>query len=291
LIFINFLFAKEYLVGFAQDTLNNDWRLAQVKEVENEIKKYPYLKLIVKNANTEISKQIRDIEDFIDMGVDFIITSPINSKITPMVLKKALNKNIKVILIDRGIETQDYTAFVEPDNYKIGEESAKYIINLLNKKGTILMLEGVKGATPTTLRSDGFMNIANQYKDIKVIKRSADYLRNRAIMTIEDIYNQNIEFDAIFSQSDSMLIGAREVMKKKDIDMTKIIMVGVDYINAAKTAIESNTQTASFLYPTCGKEGVKLIVNIISGKNIKKYNLLDIVMIDKNNIEDMRPIF
>ena len=93
------MFAKEYKVGFAQDTLANDWRLAQVNEVKEEIKKYPYLKLTVKDGKTNVANQIADIEYFIKHKYDFIITSPIDRDITSLVLKKAMDKGIKVILI------------------------------------------------------------------------------------------------------------------------------------------------------------------------------------------------
>ena len=96
---ISFSIAKDYIIGFSQDTLANDWRAAQVQEVKNEVMKHDNLKLIVKDANSKVSKQIRDIEEFIKAKVDFIIASPKDAKITSLVLKKAMDNNIKVILI------------------------------------------------------------------------------------------------------------------------------------------------------------------------------------------------
>ncbi len=288
---LNILIAKEYVIGFSQDTLANDWRAAQVQEVKNEVMKHNNLKLIVKDANAKVSKQIRDIEEFIKVKVDFIIASPKNAKITSLVLKKAIDKNIKVILISRTITTDDYTTFIAPNNYMIGQDAAKVLIKHMNYKGTILMLQGVKGASSTQQRSDGFKNIINKYQDIKLITRRANYLRNDAIKVMENIYKKNIHFDAIYSHSDSMLIGAREVMKKLNKDIKSIPSVSIDYIKETRKAILNGEQLASFIYPTSGKEGVQVIVDIINGKTVQKNIVLDTILITKENANTVTPIF
>ncbi|MEA3354365.1 MAG: substrate-binding domain-containing protein [Campylobacterota bacterium] len=289
LIIIDSISAKDYQVGFAQDTMDNDWRLAQVKDVENEIAKYPYLHLTVKDANSQISNQILDIEYFIKNNYDFIITSPINSNLTSKVLKKAQSKGIKVILLDRGITTDNYNTFISPDNILIAKKAARFLVDKLNSKGTILMIEGIQGATPTILRTKGFMEIVNKYPDIKVIKRTANFLRADAAKVMEDIYKNNIKFDAIYSHSDSMLSGVRMVMNKKK--KSKILSVGIDYIKEAKTAILNNKQDISFTYDTCGKEGVEAIVSYIKGKKVRKNITISTTMVTKANAYKVEPIF
>ncbi len=290
LLCITSMYAKSYIIGFSQDTLNNDWRLAQTEELKNEVKKYPYLKLIVRDGNSKVSKQIRDIEEFIKQGVDFIITSPKDAKITSLVLKKAIDKGIKVILISRTITTDDYTVFIAPNNYKIGQDAAKLLVKKLNYKGNILMLQGIEGASSTIQREEGFLSIMNQYPKINVISKRANYLRNDAIKAVEAVYHDKIQFDAIFSHSDSMLIGAREVMKRFKQDL-HIPMVGIDYVKQSRQAIIDGEQLGSFLYPTSAKEGVQAVVDIINGKKVSKNITLDTVLVTKENVYKVEPIF
>lgn len=282
--------AKEYKIGFAQDTLTNDWRKAQVDEAIKEVDKHDFLSITVKDAKGSVAKQVLDIETFIKQEYDYIITSPIEPAITSMVLKKAIKKGIKVILIDRGVHGDSYTAFIAPDNYKIGQDAARYLLKKMNYKGIVLMLQGIEGATPTVLREQGFEDVAKEYKDVKIIKKRANYLRNDAIMALEEIYKEKIKFDAIFSHSDSMLIGAREVMKRYDRAQT-IPMVGIDYIKPAREAILNGVQSASFVYPTCAKEGIETIVKIINSQKIQKDRILDTLMVDKRNASRIDPLF
>lgn len=284
------LFAQNYKIGFAQDTFANDWRMAQVNEVKQEASKHQNLQLTVKNANTSLATQISDIEYFIDQDYDFIITSPIDAQIASFALKKAIDKNIKVILIDRGISSQDYTSFIRPDNKLIAKQAAKFMMKKMNGKGTILMLEGVKGATPTILRREGFEAITKNYPKIKIIKRTANFLRSDAINVMEDIYQNKIHFDAIYSHSDSMLSGVRSVMTNKKKDKS-LLMVGIDYIKETKEAIAKGEQTASFTYPTCGKEGVLTAINLINKKDIQKDVIINSTLVDKNNVDKIKAIF
>ncbi|MGM0519993.1 MAG: substrate-binding domain-containing protein [Campylobacterota bacterium] len=282
--------AQTYKVGFAQDTLANDWRQAQVDEAINEAKKYDYLELTIKDAKGSVARQILDIESFIKDDYDFIITSPINPNLTSKALEKAIQNDIKVILLSRNTKGDTYTTFIAPDNYKIAKQTAKYLLKKIDYKGTILMLQGIKGASTTHLREKGFEDVAKEYSDVKIIKRRANFLRNDAINVMEDIYNKNIDFDAIYSHSDSMLIGARIVMNKYNDTKSKPT-AGIDYIKDAQEAILEGNQSVSFTYPTCSKEGIEAIVKIIKKEKVPKNIVIDTKMIEKDNASMVKPIF
>lgn len=288
--FISMAFSQEYKIGFPQDDMANDWRKAQVLQVQEEVKKYPFLKLDVKDAQGKVSNQIADIEYFIHNNYDFIITSPINPKISAQVLKKAMDKNIKVILISRGIHTQDYTTFIQPNNYQIAQDAALYMAKKLNYKGTVLMLKGIETSTASIARTEGFIEAMKAYPQIQIIEKTANYLRADAIKVMEEIYANKIHFDAIYSQSDSMLSGARHVMKKEGKDLG-LLMVGIDYHQEVKEAIQKGEQTASFVCPTGAKESVLAIVDIINKKQVPKNIFIQTQLVTQQNAHEVEPIF
>lgn len=287
----SFINAKEYTIGFSQASLSNSWLKAQLSEMEKSVKNYKNLKLIVKNANGKVANQIKDIEEFTQMGVDFIIAMPLDTKITALALKKALQKGIKVILISRIVDGNDYTAFVGPNNYLIAKDAAKLLAKKISYKGKVLILKGIKSASSTKQRTAGFIEVIKNYPNITVIEKTASYQKSEAMKVMESIYRDKIEFDAIYSQSDSMLIGAREVMKKLEIDVTKIPSVSIDYIAQTQEAILDNEQFAAYVYPTSAKEGIELIVDIINKKNISKVNFIKSRLVIKENASKIEPIF
>jgi len=116
LLIVSFLFAKEKVIAFAQDTMGNHWRVAQVKQMQEALSGIDGVKFIYKDAGGNTALQISHIEEFITQKVDVIVTSPRDSTLTTLVAKKAKDAGIPLVLISRGIESEDYTSFIRPDN-------------------------------------------------------------------------------------------------------------------------------------------------------------------------------
>jgi len=177
LLFIG-AFAKTYKVGFAQDTLANDWRKAQADEAALAASKYDFIDFTLKDANGKVANQILHIDQFIDKGYDFIITSPSDAYMAGFVTQKAVDKGIKVILISRGVEGDGYTTFIAPDNTKIAKQAAEFMAQKMGGKGVVLMLQGVEGANTTTQRRQGFEEVLANYPEMSIIYKRGNFLRN-----------------------------------------------------------------------------------------------------------------
>jgi len=286
------VFAKNYLVGFAQDTLANDWRLSQVMAVKAELEKHKNIQFVYTDGKGSTSLQASHIEDLVNnKKIDVLITSPREEDILSKVISNVFKKGIPVILLDRGIQGNHYSTFIRPDNRPIATAAANYLVKQMNARGHILMLEGIPGATPTIQRTKGFLKVMAQYPNIKITRRTANYLRSDAIVETETLLENNITFDAIYAQSDSMASGARMALAMKNIDPKNIIIVGIDYIKEAKKAILSGQQSVSFTYPTGGKEGAIAAVKILAGETVDKEQIIESIKVTKENANLVEPIF
>ena len=277
-----------YTVAFAQDTMSNDWRAAQVRDVEKALSKYPFIKFTFTDAEGSSARQALDVERLANEGADVIITSPRDGNTMTPVISQVYKKGIPVVLLTRRITNNDYTTFIGADDYEIGRQAAKFLAEKLNNKGRVVMLKGVATATTSIKRTQGFVDQIQQNPEIKIVAEEyADYRRNKAIKAMEKIISEGIKFDAVYAQSDSMATGARMVMKKAGIDPNSKILVGIDYINEARVAILNGEQDATFTYPTAGKEGAEAAVNILKGKKLEKDQSIDFILMTKGIIEQM----
>lgn len=275
-----------YTVAFAQDTMSNDWRAAQVRDVEKVLSKYPFIKFIYTDAEGSSARQALDIERLVNEGADVIITSPRDSAIMTPVISRLHKKGIPVVLLTRRITSSDYTAFIGANDYEIGKQAAKYLAEKLNNKGRVIMLKGVATASTSIKRTQGFVDQIKKTPEILIVAEEyANYRRNEAIKAMERILTKEIEFDAVYAQSDSMATGARMVMKQAGIDPKSKIIVGIDYIEEARSAILKGEQTASFTYPTAGKEGAEAAVKILKDNKIKKEQSINFMLMTKEHIE------
>lgn len=282
---------RSYLVGFAQDTLSNDWRIAQVRELQQTLTQYPSIHFIYTDAQGQTAKQILDIEDLLMRGIDLLVTSPRDSKALTPVIAQAYRRGIPVVLLTRRIESEDYTLFIGADDLAIGRQAAQYLRQRLAGRGKILMLKGVPAASTTINRTRGFREEIAHQGDLQIIaEKAANYLRNDAIHAMEEVLEAGIPFDAIYAQSDSMAHGARMALKRAGIDPRNIPIIGIDYISEARRAIRAGEQEISFTYPTGGREGAENIIKILRGEPIPKDIILDSIMVTPDNVEQLEPL-
>ena len=281
-----------FLVGFAQDTLANDWRLQQVREVEKVLAAYPSIRFIVTDGKGQTATQIMDIEDLIAQGIDVLITSPRDGKAMTSVISRAYRQGIPVVLLGRHIENEDFTIFIAPDNRDIARRAARYLGEKHPAGGNILMLMGLCNATTTIQHSQAFIKELANFNQLEIVaRRTANYLRGDAIQAVEEVLASDLQFDIIYAQSDGMASGARMALKRAGIDLQKISIIGIDYISEAQTAIRAGEQDASLTYPTGGKEGAHYVLKILNGEKVPKKVVIESEMVTIENVEQVKPIF
>lgn len=279
------------VIAFAQDTMANDFRKAQVHEVRDEIAKHPQLSFIYSDGKGQTSLMIRQIEGFIKQKIDLLILGTNDERAVVPVITKAYKAGIPIILISRGILSNNYTTFIKYDNRKIGQIAGEFIAKKMNGKGKVLLLEGVPHTDVTKLRSKGFFDSINKYKKISVIKRTGNFLRKDTILEMEKLLKQDVHFDAIFSGSDSMLSGVRLALNRYKIDPASIIMVGVDFISEAQQAIRNGTQLATITYPLGGIKAVEVALKILKGQSVPKQISISSELVTKANVNKLTPVF
>ncbi|BDW79489.1 hypothetical protein BFINE_52840 [Bacteroides finegoldii DSM 17565] len=99
----------------------------------------------IRSAGDDNRKQAEDVRYFMDKGVDLLIISANEAAPMTPVVEEAYQKGIPVILIDRKILSDKYTAYIGADNYEIGRAVGNYIASSLQGKGNVVELTGLGG--------------------------------------------------------------------------------------------------------------------------------------------------
>ena len=279
------------VVAFAQDTMKNDFRQAQVFEVRDAVAKIAGVSFVYSDAQGQTSLLIHQIEQFIDQRVDVLILGTNDQRAVVPVVSRAYKAGIPVIVLDRGIEGQDFSTFINSDNMRIGAMGAKFVADRLDGKGLALLFEGLQTADVTRLRSKGFMDEMAKHPGIQVIKRTGNYLRKDALIEMEKLLADGVRVDAIFSESDSMLSGARMAMAAKKLDPRAVVTVGCDYTSEARDAIRNGTQTASILFPLGGTMAVEIAQKLLRKESVPRHITNPVKLVTRDNVEQVAPIF
>jgi ribose transport system substrate-binding protein len=266
---------KKFVIGMSQCNLGEPWRVAMNAQIAAAAAEYPQFEVIFADAAQDNSKQIADIENFIQMGVDLIITSPNEDKPLTNVVKRAFEAGIPVILLDRRIEGDTYTQFIGADNVLIGRECGKYVAEvLLPEGGKVCEIKGLEGTSAGVDRDTGFREgIAENTKIEIIAENNADWLREKAITVAEEMLQVNDEIDLFYCLNDPMaegaFIAAKNAGREKDI-----LFVGIDGLPTPDGGIKSvldGRLSLSMVYPTGGKEAIEsAYALLVEGKTLEK---------------------
>lgn len=258
------------------------------QEMQKELAFYPHVKLIYKNAAASNQQQIKDINDLREIGIDLLIVSPNEAKpITPIV-EEIFHSGIPVIVVDRKIDSDNYTAYVGADNYEIGSIAGAYAANLLPEGGRILEVTGLPGSTPAQGRHQGFVDAVSNYPELILMDSiNGQWDKEIARREISNQIEKAQQANLIFAYNDMMAKAVYEVLDSAKTEVMPILM-GIDGLFGPGLGIEmvnNRILDATFLYPTGGDKAIELAVNILEGKPFEKENILQTTVIDQSNVK------
>lgn len=277
------------VIGYSNCEMSTPYRVAMVDEFETAIEEAGLdWEVIVTDAQGDAAKQVNDMEDLMAKGVDAIVCSPMTSDTLAPVCKEVVDAGIPLILVDRLISTEDYTAYVGGDNTEMGRIAGEYIAEQIGGAGKVAMIEGDAGASATEERGSGFEEAIGQYPDIEIVASVAgDFDQQPAMDAMEDILTKNQELDAVFCQNDLMALGAKAACEAQN--RTDIKIVGCDGQKSTCELIMNGTQIiGSVVYPVGGYGSVEVLQQIFDNGGVyegEKIVRLDTPLVTPENAE------
>lgn len=283
---------KTYVIGVSQPC-DDAWRQRMNEEMRRELLFHPNISVEFSNSEYDNDQQCADVEEFVKKGVDLLIVSPNESEPLAPAVSKAYNAGIPVIVADRKVTGEDYTAAISGDNAQVGDLLGNYVVAAFPNGGKIVELLGLEDASPAIARHEYFAKVIEAAGNIEVLASvHADWQWSNAEHVMDSLLDAGVMVDMVVAQNDQMAQGARVAADKHfGKDGHNIRFVGVDALPGegnGLNAICEDRMEASFLYPSGGEDIIRLAVNILEGKPFERNTILPSALIDKHNAEPMR---
>lgn len=277
---------KRYKIGFAQAQGGDNWRESMLKEMQREVSFNNEIAFYFRDAQANSQKQKEQIQELINLKVDLLIVSPHEIQPLNAILEKAYDSKIPIVLIDRRINSEKYTAFIGASNYEVGQNAGKYTVAILKGRGKVLEITGLNTASPFIDRDKGFIDIISKNKGIELIAKINDHEANFE-KKLDSFIKKNKDLDVIFAHSDYIAKNVYQICKNNGVER-KIRIIGVDGLSVEGMGMDmvaSNQFKATVLYPTGGQEAMRTAINILEKKPFKKENTLESTLIDSINVK------
>lgn len=283
--------SNKFTIGFSQCTGNDLWRSNMLAEMLTELSLHPEVDFHYLEAGGNSATQRAQVDTLIEKGIDLLVISPNEAEPLTAAVKKVMDRGIPVIVIDREVKGNGYTAFIGADNVKIGEMAGQYLSQLIGNEGKVIEIRGLSGSSPAIDRSKGFAKAIKQSKSqVEAKMVYGDWMEDTTKNILSKIHRQLHDINAIFAHNDNMALGARKILNKYYPEK-HIPIIGVDACfgeGGGLDMVYDGKITASLVYPTLGKEAIWTALDILKGLPFKKENKLSSIVIDSTNVRVMK---
>lgn len=287
---------ETFLIGMSQANKGEPWRQAMNDQIAAAAAQYPELEVVFADAAQNNAKQVADVENFIQQGIDLLIISPNEAAPLTDVVAKAYDQGIPVIVLDRKVNGDKFTMWIGADNKLIGKKAGEFIAQWCKDQGrtpcNVLEIRGLEGATPAKERGDGFREGIVGNADVQIIaSQNADWLREKAIPVSQAMFQANPNVDVVYAHNDPMGEAAVISAENAGLDLSRIAFVGIDALPTPDGGIRSVMEgrlTVTYVYPTGGAEAIDWARRILEGgETPPKTVVLETEQVDSSNAADL----
>jgi Signal transduction histidine kinase len=256
--------SKVYKIGVSQ-CCQDDWRAKMNDEINREIMFHEGAVVEIRSADDSSVKQIEDIRYFCDNGFDILIISPNEEATLTPVVREVYESGMPVIIFDRNIAGDTYTARIGVDDIGLGKSAAHYALHILGRDANAIEIFGLRGSTPAEERHIGFVDEFESGGGNLLASVPADWNKEDAMPVVDSLLRVYHDIDLIFAHNDRMAIGASEIAKSMGRNNIKII--GIDAApDIGIRAVADGIIDATFLYPTEGHRLIQTALAILKGE-------------------------
>lgn len=264
------------IVGFSQSEKEaNPFRIAETESIRQAAEEAGVAQLLVTNADSQLSKQIADIQDMLAQGAQFLIVAPLNSDGLEPAFEAAKEQGVPVLTIDRKVNAEpcsDYLSFLGSDFVEQGRRAADQMIEATGGEGSVAILLGSSGNNVTTDRTDGFVDqVEAEAPGLEIVaQQTGEFSREKGQQVMEQLLRSNPEITAVYAENDEMALGAIVAIQAAGLDPGEDVkIVSIDGTrNAVQAIIDGDINAVIESNPRFGPLAFETAMNFYAGEEI-----------------------
>ena len=269
-------------------------------EMERELLLHPDLTITTRMAQGNNELQCAQIDSFIAERIDLLIVSPNEAEEVKPAITRAYRAGIPVVIADRRVTGNDYTAFIGGDNHNVGQLMADWVIqtaishqpSAISHPQHVVEITGMPGSMAATGRHTGLMEGIEAYGRDRIIVHSVPgyldtytemsrYLESRQPVDIIVAQNDRMAIEASRAYRDYQQSAISNHQSPITNQQSPIPIMGVDANDEGLQAIVDGKITCSATYPSRGDLIIATAARILHGEPYAKDTVIETTLIDK----------
>jgi len=238
-------------------------------------------------TSTNAEEMTTQMDEAILWGCEAMILAPQWTGMEVPV-QAAVDQGIVVVNFDIDIAV-DGVYKITGDNYGMGVESAKFIVERVGTEGVVVALPVPTSGSVSDLRMAGFNDTIKEIApNLTVIEYATQFTRDAGLADMADILVANAKIDAVFSLDDETSIGALQAIADAGRTDIKAITGGggcQDYFNVIANTPEIDACSALYS-PLMIKDCVDAALAVLAGETVEAIKVIPTTIVDKTNLNE-----
>ena len=219
-------------IGVSFQELDNPY-FAVMKQALDDATKSIGAEMYVTDARHDVTKQINDIEDLVQKGIDILLVNPTDSVGIESAVRSANKAGVVVVAVDAQAQGP-VDSFVGSKNYDAGLLAGEALAKSLGEHGNVAILDGIP-VVPILERVRGFKDAIAKHPGLKLVDtQNGKQERSTALSVTENMIQSHPDLNGLFSVNDGGALGALAAIEASG---KNIALVSVDGLAEVVTAV------------------------------------------------------
>lgn len=279
---------NSFFIGASYMTMNNEFYKILNEEIANRVE-LEEDRMILRNPALSAERQIEQIDEMIQMGIDVLVVTPVDWKSLSDILKKAKEQGIYVIVVDSNLEDESLAdCTITSDNYNAGHIVGEYFLERHEDAELLVMTHDV--AKSGQDRVQGFLDVVGQNQNIHIVNTiNCDGQLERAMPKTQEVIDAGLAFDSVFCLNDLASVGVVAALDDNHL-LDHVEVYGIDASPDAKALIKEGMMSASAAqFPShIGQAAADVIYRLLNGEDVEKHISVPVELVTKENVDQFK---
>lgn len=276
---------NSYLIGASYMTMNNEFYKIISEEIAHRVEAEGD-RIILRDPALDADRQIEQIREMLDMGIDLLIITPVDWVSLTDILEQAREQGTLVVVLDTNVSDSELAdCTITSDNYQAGVLVGEYFLESHEASRIVVMTHEATISGQERVR--GFVDTVSRNKNMEVVDRiECEGQLEIAMPKLQQAIADGVVFDSVFCLNDLAGMGAAAALDQEHM-LGEVELYGVDASPDSKALIaEGMMEATAAQFPTeIGERASGIIYRLLAGETVEKNILIPVELVTKDNVE------
>lgn len=274
------------LIGLSYMTMNNEFYKIMSEEINDRIEAEGD-RMVMRDPALDAGRQIEQIEEMLEMGIDALVVTPVDSDKLTEVLKEARAQGVHIIVLDTDVSGEGLAdCTITSDNYGAGHLVGEYFLTQYDSARIVVMTH--ETTESGRQRVQGFLDAVLEKEGMEIAQRiECEGQVEIAMPAMQEAVSSGLEFDAVFCLNDLASVGVVAALEENGL-LEETGVYGVDGSPDSKALIaEGMMQATAAQFPTrIGSRATDVLYDLLAGETVEKHILIPVELVTRDNVDE-----